>query len=868
MRVARMSKEPLVPPPVPWITRFGGLLIASPFVTGAADSRWIFALVVFGAALPFAGWPLPTAWLACMSALFLFGQAWRPRLASRLADCAARLNPFDWLVSAGYSAAAFYLVLFYGGAAQTFGVTLYGVVMFQILAKDYAAPRRLLANLAPPLIAVIVIQCAAIALRVAHGRPLEIVTVLASPYIVFRVFRAIQDNLTQSLARERDATAEALQAAQSMSEAHRIAAMAEQLAGVGHWRFDIATQVSTWSDGVFQIFGLDRSAAEPCADNLLSLYDPADRERVEEHLKRAINDGEPFAFEARVIRPDGEVRYVLANGAVEHSRESAAVATVFGALLDVTEARLREQALGSSEARFRLLADHCTDVVIWIDADGTILYASPSAKTLGYSPEAVVGRKTLDFVHPDDRVRAAEILSGLFTGEPVDQSVRREYRVLTGEGRYVWLEGNPTIIRGEHGQATSVVTSYRDVTARRQMEDDLVDAKLRAEAAAEAKAEFLANMSHEIRTPLTGIIGFSGLLGEMDALPEQARAYVRRIATSGRSLLSVVNDILDFSKLEAEQAQLDPQPFPIRSLFDQTIEVFSAQAAAKAVRLDLAIGDDLPAFVDVDAARLGQVLNNLVGNAVKFTDKGSITLAVEYGRDNNHLLVSVTDTGVGVPADRADRLFQRFSQADGSVTRRYGGTGLGLSICKGLVELMGGEISFTSTPGVGSCFEFWIAAPPAEAPNNVDDLRQTSLFEQDRPSRILVVDDLDVNRELIRVILEAVGQEVTEAAGGAEAVEASIQTPFDLIFMDLQMPGMDGCAAARAIRDLSEPNRFTPIVALSANVLPEHIRASAAAGMNDHLGKPVVPRDLIAAVGRWGAVRLDQSTRDVDRAVA
>ncbi|HEX4179991.1 MAG TPA: ATP-binding protein [Caulobacteraceae bacterium] len=795
-----------------------------------------------------------------MSTLMVLERLW---LARRTRDPSGRgepgeddrFNPFDWLANAGYSVAAFYLVLFYTGAAQTFGVTLYGVVMFQILVRDYAAPRRLLTSLVAPLFSMTVVQCAAIALRIAQGHPLQIVTVLASPYIVLRVFRAVQDNLTQARARERAAAAESRAGARQITEAHRIAILAEQLAGVGHWRYDIASRAAVWSDGVTEICGFDPSAPAPSINDLITMFSPSDGAHLRELLRRSLRDGEPFKFEARLKRPDGQVRHVAGNGAVERAADGQVV-TIFGAFMDVTEARLREEALSASEAQFRMLADHSTDIVIWINLDGTIHYASPSAKSVGYMPEDLIGRKTIEFVHPDDRERALEGLLEQSKGNPLDGAIRREYRVRTGDGRYVWLEGIPTYIRDEQGRATSVVTSYRDVSARRRLEDDLLEAKLRAEAATEAKAEFLANMSHEIRTPLTGILGFSGLLGAMDQLPSRAMSYIQRIETSGQSLLSVVNDILDFSKLESGQVRLDPQPFAVEKLFEQTIELFAAQAAVKAIELDLTIDETVPRTLEADGWRLRQVLNNLVSNAIKFTEKGSVGVCVGYDELKAELRVTVSDTGVGVPADKLDRLFQRFSQVDGSVSRRHGGTGLGLSICRSLVELMGGEIGVRSVVGKGSMFEFRVRAEPA-VERATSDLLGRPDFDSERPARILVVDDLDVNRELIRAILESIGQEVEEAAGGEAALSAASRSHFDLVLMDLQMPGMDGFAAARAIRRLANSNRFTPIVALSANVLPEHVEASAAAGMNDHLGKPIVPLELIGAVAKWSGSRLD-----------
>jgi signal transduction histidine kinase/CheY-like chemotaxis protein len=400
-------------------------------------------------------------------------------------------------------------------------------------------------------------------------------------------------------------------------------------------------------------------------------------------------------------------------------------------------------------------------------------------------------------------------------------------------------------------------TVQGDLTDKRRRLDAAV---LQAEAAAEAKSDFLANMSHEIRTPLTGIIGFSDLLGRMPDLPPNAATYVSRIASSGQTLLAVVNDILDFSKLEAGHVELDPQPFEVGPFFEDTLAIVAIQAAAKGLATHLEIDGGIPAALTADSTRLRQVVLNLLGNAIKFTAQGSVSVSVAHDRVGERLCVTVSDTGCGVPQDKLGRLFQRFSQADSSVTRNHGGTGLGLSICKALVELMGGQISVASVAGAGSTFAFWVAAAEAEAREIEQAAPVARPGRAERASRILVVDDLDLNRELVRTILEASGYSVDDAAGGAEAVIAAGQTPFDLILMDLQMPGMDGYTAARTIRSGASPNSRTPIVALSANVLPEHTAAGAAAGMNGHVGKPINIAELLSVVAAWLEPTPEEST--------
>jgi CheY-like chemotaxis protein/anti-sigma regulatory factor (Ser/Thr protein kinase) len=328
------------------------------------------------------------------------------------------------------------------------------------------------------------------------------------------------------------------------------------------------------------------------------------------------------------------------------------------------------------------------------------------------------------------------------------------------------------------------------------------------------------------------------------------------VATSGQALLTVVNDILDFSKLEAGQLDLDPAPFPLRGFLEDVAGLFSAQAEAKGLRMEIRLEAPAPENVYADRARLQQVLANLLSNAIKFTDSGTIHIQARHESAQQFLEVSVSDTGVGISAEAARLLFQRFTQADGSISRKYGGTGLGLSICRQLTELMGGGIDVVSAPGAGATFTFRVQAPAVDGAVEAETPTDT-VGPADTTLTVLLVDDLEANRELVRALLGVAGlNAVEEASSGPQAISMAMRQPYDIILMDLQMPGMDGFAASRAIRQLSQVNAATPIIALSANVLAEHVQEAEQAGMNDHVAKPIVPAQLFKVLNRWTGVRL------------
>ena len=502
--------------------------------------------------------------------------------------------------------------------------------------------------------------------------------------------------------------------------------------------------------------------------------------------------------------------------------------------------------IGAEEQRAVEALRHTAVLVALFDPQGERLFGNPAAMAAIPATSFVSA-----FV---DAAAGQALLKAALAGEPASGS----HLLVTSAGDR-WHSVDLSLTRDPVSGEPCLLVNAVDITQEAETREALGEARERAESATRVRQAFLANMSHELRTPLTSVIGFAGLLADSELSAEQ-RGRLDRIQDAGSALMSTLNDVLDLSKLEAGGVTLAARPFHLGDLLVQAAGIVEVQASAKGLDLQVALDEACPDWVLGDPERLRQVLLNLLGNAVKFTGEGSVSLSVtRLDHDDPavaRLELAVSDTGVGVPEAMLDTVFDRFAQAGAEVARHYGGTGLGLTITRQLIEMMDGQIGVDSTAGEGARFWCVLDLPVAEA---VVSEPATLPAEPVQGLRLLVADDNEANRELIGAILRAAGHEVDLARNGAEALEAVISGDHDLVLMDVRMPVMGGLAATRAIRALEGAASRLPIIALTANVLADQVAFYRAQGMDDHVGKPIDPRELLTRVAQWG----DQARRRV-----
>ncbi|MBC7963442.1 MAG: response regulator [Steroidobacteraceae bacterium] len=588
---------------------------------------------------------------------------------------------------------------------------------------------------------------------------------------------------------------------------------------------------------------------EHLGDGWNKLLHPDDRPRAYAAWYAAVEGRAPYDLEYRVRRHDGAYEWFKVRGRPIRN-EAGEIVRWFGTALNIDHLIKAEEELRQARDEWELTFNSVPDLIAILNDRHLVVRVNKAmAERLGREPAECVGMPCYEAIHGSN-------LPPEFCPHSKTMNDGGEHNVELYEER---LGGDflvsTTPLLDQEGNMTGTVHVARDITERKRAEEELRRSKEVAEAANRAKSQFLANMSHELRTPMTGVLGMLDLTLE-GALDEQQREYICTAHNSARSLLRIINDILDLTRVEAGKLTLEEKPFSPSECLAGVIDILISETRRKGLELIQTVAGDVPETVVGDQTRLRQILINLCGNAVKFTDQGKVEVRVTAGdaqSDGMRMLnFTVTDTGIGIPAEKRAILFQAFSQVDDSNTRRYGGTGLGLAICREIVECMGGTLDFNSEPGAGSSFAFSVPfgeatvehgpAVTAEIPAE----SSTGHTSEGKKARLLLAEDDPTIRHLLEVMLRMSKFELDIAENGQKAVEMWEQGDYDLILMDVQMPQMDGFAATRAIREKEQARGgHTLIVAMTAHALKQDENRCLEAGMDAYISKPV---DLKASV--------------------
>lgn len=622
-------------------------------------------------------------------------------------------------------------------------------------------------------------------------------------------------------------------------------------APVGIFQTDAVGQCFYVNKRWCEITGL--TAEQAVDEGWVNAIHPDDRTHVFANWMKAINESHEFVMEFRFVSGP-ETRWVNSH-AIQIVGADGEIEGYIGTISDITELKTVQQQLSEREQLYRLISTNSRDIITLFTADKEPLrrFISPSVReVLGYEPACLLNKGAFDIVHPDDVDRAMEVTSLLIsTGQPASL----EYRGKRRDGQYVWLESKLNPIIDGNNRVTGILTAVRDISQRKAFEESLHLAKVRAEEATMAKSHFLSMMSHEIRTPMNAILGLTQLMLGNEPRQDQ-KDNLELLRFSGENLLTIINDILDFSKIEAGKIELEQTDFDVHSMLRSTVQMFEHKAWQKGIKLELTIANGVPKNVIGDPVRISQIVNNLVGNAIKFTDQGQVTVRVSgetRDRQRQAITFEVADSGIGIPEEKLKAIFDRFSQADSNTTRKFGGTGLGLSISKSLAELMGGDIRVESTYGVGSSFSFMVDLQLADQ-SETNSIVTTQTLEDfsDKNVKVLLVEDNKINQIVARSFLTNWGLHVDIAENGLEAVSRIESERYNIVLMDIQMPELDGYEATACIRKLGgDYYTKVPIIALTASAMLGMRDKVMEAGMNDFVTKPFVPEELNSKIQQY-----------------
>ncbi|NCA85585.1 MAG: PAS domain S-box protein [Clostridia bacterium] len=633
----------------------------------------------------------------------------------------------------------------------------------------------------------------------------------------------------------------------------RIFKLFAEESGVGFGMADLNGNITYVNNRLCSMAGFD----EPCAvvgKSIYQTYLQNYEQQINNEILPAINKQGQWTGEIDLMRSDGTIIHTIENFFVIRNVDDEPVAYAI-TVTDITDRKQTEEALQRSESNFRMIFSNAAIGIDVVDDSGKILQINNAlVQMFGYSREELLEMNIFDVTYPDDRIKSEQSLANI--SESSSQTYRIEKRYVRKNGEVFWADLSVTQFNDIGSNRKLVIGTIIDISHSRTLQEELRHSREEAIEANKAKSEFLANMSHEIRTPLNAVIGFTELLETLVTDRRQVN-YLESIKTGGKNLLLLINDILDLSKIEAGKLEFVYEPVNPYTLIDEIRQIFSLKIEEKDLDFLVEVADDIPASLILDEVRVRQVIFNLIGNAIKFTERGFVKFVVKKmtsEKDNSRidLIVAVEDTGIGIPCEQQEQIFDAFRQQSGQNTRKYGGTGLGLSISKRLVEMMGGTISLKSTAGSGSIFSFVLREVPVGATIDANAAAEgpdisTIVFE---PARMLIVDDVESNRRIIAENFASPNISIVEAEDGHKAVLLASQFMPDVIFMDIRMPVMDGFEAARMIKTKRKTKNI-PIIALTASLRNDDEDENYEKYFDGYLRKPVTRRELYQELMRF-----------------
>lgn len=664
-------------------------------------------------------------------------------------------------------------------------------------------------------------------------------------------------------------TAELQQSADELSSSReRYRRLAETLelatraASLGVWDWNVVSNELKWDARMYELYGVPTEQFEGHYKSWLDDVHPDDRQRCDAAIQGALKNEHPYDIEFRICLPDGSVRHIKGDGQVVFNAEGQPL-RMTGINYDITQRKQAEEEVKQHRdhllelvdertASLKAIVDHAADGIITIDDQGKVLSFNTAAETMfGYSAASMLGTNVNRLMpEPYHSHHDTHLQRYRDTGEAHILGLGRELIGQRQDGNVfpLYLAISEFQIAGQR-RFTGIL---RDISAQKLLEANLIQAREVAEAANKAKSSFLANMSHELRTPLNAILGFSRLLRHDSNMTESQRKTLDLINRSGENLLNLINDVLDMSKIEAGRLEIENAPFDLHTMLSDIIELVRVRAESKGLRLQLEQQPSFPQFISGDETKLRQAVINLIGNAIKFTDQGTVTLrlsAENTDSSHSHLHIEVQDSGVGISPEDQNLIFDPFVQVGLQNTQK--GTGLGLSITRKLVELMGGELTVNSHIGQGACFRINLPAQLAKnsATRESNPARVLGLAPGQAEYRILIVEDQMENWLLLQRLLQDAGLSVRVAQNGLQGIEEFETWQPHLIWMDIRMPLLDGIEATRRIRRLNGGDKVK-IVALTASAFQEEHEQIMAAGMDDFVGKPYRPDEIFDCLSR------------------